>query len=114
MADMHLGAVVDAAHPWSDTRSKELWDTFTDICDSCDREKADLLLIAGDLFDRTPLKKELERVAYLLGKLNRTQVVCMAGDADHLEKRIYTPHLHGPRTCIFSRAKEWMRLISRS
>ncbi len=87
MADMHLGAVVDAGHPWSDTRSKELWDTFTDICDACDREKADLLLIAGDMFDRFPLKKELERVAYLLGKLNRTQVVWMAGDADHFRKR---------------------------
>ena len=91
MADMHLGAVVDAGRPWSDTRSKELWDTFTDICDACDREKADLLLIAGDLFDRTPLKKELERVAYLLGKLNRAQVVWMAGDSDHLRKKdIYT------------------------
>lgn len=87
MADMHLGAVVDAGHPWSDTRSKELWDTFSDICDACDREKADLLLVAGDMFDRTPLRKELERVAYLLGKLNRTQVVWIAGDCDHLKRR---------------------------
>lgn len=90
MADMHLGALPDAGKSWAETRAKELWDTFSDICEACNRERADLLLIAGDLFDRQPLKKELKEVAYLLGKLTRTQVVWMAGDSDYLrEKDIY-------------------------
>ncbi len=93
MADMHLGALPDGGKPWSEARAKELWDTFSDICDACNRERADLLLIAGDLFDRQPLKKELKQAAYHLGRLNRTQVVWMAGDADHLrEKDIYAAY----------------------
>lgn len=93
MADMHLGALPDAGKSWSEAREKELWDTFSDICDACNRERADLLLIAGDLFDRQPLKKELKQVAYLLGKLSGTQVVWMAGDCDHLrEKDIYASY----------------------
>jgi DNA repair exonuclease SbcCD nuclease subunit len=90
MADMHLGAMPDAGSAWSDVRAKELWDTFSAICEACNRERADLLLIAGDLFDRQPLKKELGEVAYRLGTLTRTQVVWMAGDADYLrEKDLY-------------------------
>ena len=84
MADMHLGALPDAGKPWADTRARELWDTFSDICEACNRERADLLLIAGNLFDRQPLNKELKEAAYILGKLNRTQVVIMAGDCDYL------------------------------
>lgn len=86
MADMHLGALPDAGKPWADTRARELWDTFSDICEACNRERADLLLIAGNLFDRQPLNKELKEAAYILGKLNRTQVVIMAGDADYLRE----------------------------
>lgn len=90
---MHLGALPDAGKPWAQTRAKELWDTFSDICEACNRERADLLLIAGDLFDRQPLKKELKQAAYLLGRLNRTQVVWMAGDSDYLrEKDLYASY----------------------
>jgi DNA repair exonuclease SbcCD nuclease subunit len=90
VADLHLGAVPDAGSAWSDARAKELWETFSVICEACNRERADLLLIAGDLFDRQPLKKELKEVAYRLGTLTRTQVVWMAGDADYLrEKDLY-------------------------
>ncbi len=93
MADMHLGALPDAGRPWSEAREKELWDTFSDICDACNRERADLLLIAGDMFDRQPLKKELQQVEYHLSRLDRTQVVWMAGDADYLrEKDAYSSY----------------------
>jgi DNA repair exonuclease SbcCD nuclease subunit len=35
----------------------------------CEKEKTDLLLIAGDLFNGQPLLRELKEADYLLGNL---------------------------------------------
>ena len=45
----------------------------------------DLLLIAGDLFHRQPLLRELKEVNYLFSKLTRTKVVLIAGNHDYLK-----------------------------
>lgn len=55
----------------------------------CEEEKTDLLLIAGDLFHRQPLLRELKDVAYLFGKLTHTQVVLIAGNHDYMKKDSY-------------------------
>ena len=62
IADVHLGASPDAGDAYSKVRPQELWDTFAEVIDICEREQTDLLLIAGDLFHRQPLKKELKEV----------------------------------------------------
>ena len=55
----------------------------------CNEKKADLLLIAGDLFHRQPLLRELKEVNYLFGTLTHTQVVLAAGNHDYLKRDSY-------------------------
>lgn len=45
----------------------------------------DLLLIAGDLFHRQPLLRELKEVNYLFSKLTKTKVVFIVGNHDYLK-----------------------------
>jgi DNA repair exonuclease SbcCD nuclease subunit len=49
----------------------------------------DLLLLAGDLFHRQPLLRELKEVNYLFSKLSVTQVVMIVGNHDYLKKDSY-------------------------
>ena len=49
IADVHLGASPDAGDAYSKVRPQELWDTFAEVIDICEREQTDLLLIAGDI-----------------------------------------------------------------
>ncbi|MDF2906799.1 MAG: hypothetical protein K0R34_2120 [Herbinix sp.] len=87
IADIHLGAVPDSDMPWGVERGKEIWDSFRDIVRICNEEKADLLLIAGDLFHRQPLIRELKEVNYILSKLETARAVIMAGNHDYIGAR---------------------------
>ena len=49
----------------------------------------ELLLIAGDLFHRQPLLRELKEVNYLFSKLSMTQVVVIVGNHDYSKKDSY-------------------------
>lgn len=89
IADIHLGAVPDSNMPWGPSREKEIWSSFQNIITACNQEKADLLLIAGDLFHRQPLVRELKEVNYIFGKLETAQVVLMAGNHDYIGARSY-------------------------
>ena len=89
IADVHLGASPDAGKAYSKVRPQELWDTFAEVIDLCEREQINLLLIAGDLFHRQPLKKELKEVNYYFSKLSRTKVVLIAGNHDFLKPDSY-------------------------
>ncbi len=80
--DIHLGAAPDSLMPWSLERRGEIRDTFMRLLEEVRREKTDLLLIAGDLFHRQPLKKELREVNYLFSRIPDTQVVIIAGNHD--------------------------------
>lgn len=55
----------------------------------CEKEQVDLLLIAGDLFHRQPLLRELKEVDYLLSSLTHTQVVMCAGNHDYIKHNSY-------------------------
>ena len=44
------------------------------------------MLIAGDLFHRQPLLRELKEINYHFGKLSRTKVVLIAGNHDYIRK----------------------------
>lgn len=83
-ADLHLGASPDAGEPWGKNRKEELWDSFERLIVTTEQQKADLLLIAGDLFHRPPLLRELREVNDRFASLTKTQVVLMAGNHDHI------------------------------
>lgn len=51
----------------------------------CEAEKTDLLLIAGDLFHRQPLLRELKEVNYMFAELTHTKVVLIAGNHDYVK-----------------------------
>lgn len=51
----------------------------------CEDERMDLLLIAGDLFHRQPLLRELKEVNGIFQRLTHTKVVMIAGNHDYLK-----------------------------
>lgn len=83
-ADLHLGACPDAAKPWGKNRKQELWDSFDRLIGAVERQQADLLLIAGDLFHRPPLLRELREVNDRFASLTKTEVVLIAGNHDFI------------------------------
>lgn len=87
IADVHLGAAPDSNMPWSKSREKEIWNSFERIIDQCNEEQVDLLLIAGDLFHRQPLIRDLKEVNYLFQRLMATKVVLIAGNHDYIGAR---------------------------
>ncbi len=89
IADVHLGLTPDATKPWSEKRAEEIWETFKRVIIKCNEKHIDLLLIAGDLFHRQPLKKELKEVDYLFSTLKKTKVVLIAGNHDYVKNSSY-------------------------
>lgn len=89
IADVHLGARPDVGSAYSEVRPRELWEGLAGVIDLCEGEKTDVLLIAGDLFHRQPLLRELKEVNYLFSSLSHTQVVFMAGNHDYLKRDSY-------------------------
>ena len=55
------------------------------MLETCEKDRIDLLLIAGDMFHRQPLLRELKEVNYLFSKLTVTQVVIIIGNHDYLK-----------------------------
>lgn len=88
-ADIHLGAQPDKGFPWSEERQEEIWDSFRRLIEQVKKEETQLLLIAGDLFHRQPLKSDLKEVNYLFSTIPKTQVVLMAGNHDYIKSNSY-------------------------
>lgn len=86
LADVHLGAAPDRGCPWSHAREEEIWETFRRVIASISRDPVDLLFIAGDLFHRQPLLRELKEVNYLFSTIPETRVFLMAGNHDYIKK----------------------------
>lgn len=84
IADVHIGAKPDQNYPWSEYREQEIIQSMYDIINVCNEEKIDLLLIAGDLFHRQPLLRELKELNYQFSKLKYTKVIIIAGNHDFI------------------------------
>ena len=82
LADVHLGCIPDGKASWAKERGRELWETFRSTLDDADKMGADLVLIAGDLFHRTPDETQLREVNYLMGSHPKLCFVLMAGNHD--------------------------------
>lgn len=87
IADVHIGARPDADFPWGSQREKEILTSFHKVIDRCNEGQIDLLLIAGDLFHKQPLIRELKELNYCFDKLENTQVVLIAGNHDYISAR---------------------------
>ena len=100
IADVHLGAEPDAGKAYSKRRTEEIWDSFVQIVSLCGRETNGLLLIAGDLFHRQPLLRELKEVNELFAKLTHTEVVLIAGIMTISEEILIIGLFNGMKTYI--------------
>ena len=106
IADVHLGAVPDKNKTWSETRKKEIADTFERLIYVVKEEEPDVLLIAGDLFHRQPLLRELKEVNYLFSKIPDTRVVIIAGNHDYIHKDSYYRNFEWNENVVFLASKE--------
>jgi len=88
-SDIHLGASPESGRLRNQQREREIWNSFEKLLEVCEKDKTDLLLIAGDLFHRQPLLRELKEVNYLFSKLTVTQVVIIIGNHDYLKGDSY-------------------------
>lgn len=89
VADVHLGMEPDLGSPWSKRRREEIWESFRRLIGRVREEKPEMLLIAGDLFHRQPLLRELKELKALFESVPDTQVVLMAGNHDYLKRDSY-------------------------
>lgn len=84
IADVHLGVAPDAGKPWSEKRKIDIWTTFTEVFAVAKRMQVDMVLIAGDLFHRQPLVRELREINYIFEQVPQIRIVITAGNHDFL------------------------------
>ncbi len=84
--DIHWGMVPESDKPWGRERSRDIRDTFAAIVAKAGELGADCLLVAGDLFHRQPLLRDLKEVNYLFSTIPQTRVVLIAGNHDRIRK----------------------------
>lgn len=85
-ADIHWGMCPDNDKPWSKERAQAVNDSLKGIVNQAKVQDADLLLIAGDLFHRQPLAKDLKEINYLFSTIPSIRVVIIAGNHDRVRK----------------------------
>ena len=85
-ADVHWGMNPDSDRPWSRERAQAIRDSFAEVVRQAKLRDADCLFIAGDLFHRQPLMKDLKEVNYLFSTIPGTRVVIIAGNHDRIRK----------------------------
>mgnify|MGYP005761286437 FL=1 len=81
-ADIHLGCQPDRGFPWSRERSFDILAAFRDLIDACRTERADLLLLSGDIFHRQPAPAELKEAEALFSNIPQTPIVMISGNHD--------------------------------
>ena len=89
IADVHLGASPDIGSARKGKREKEIWDSLERVLRVCEEQKTDFLFIAGDLFHRQPLKRELRELNYMFSSLTSTKVIIVAGNHDYVRQDSY-------------------------
>ncbi len=95
-ADIHWGMNPDADKPWGRERAQSIKDTFTEIIRQTKSREANCLFIAGDLFHRQPLLRDLKELNYLFSTIPSTHVIIIAGNHDRIHAN---SALHSFRWC---------------
>ena len=78
IADVHLGAQPKGADIGKVERGNEIWNTLEKVLHICEEKQMDLLLIAGDMFHRQPLLRELKELNFLFSKDSGRTIVLFA------------------------------------
>ena len=108
LADVHLGAVPDRGTAWSSAREEEIWSTFRRVIAEIRDNPVDLLFIAGDLFHRQPLLRELREVNRLFESIPDTNVYLIAGNHDFMGKESAYRHFRWAENVVFFDSEELM------
>ena len=95
--DIHLGATPESKRPWAANRGDEIWNTLERLIKKIKIDPVDLLIIAGDMFHRQPLLRELKEVDYLFSTIPDTKVVLCAGIMMPLKKALFMTASNGVR-----------------
>lgn len=83
-ADLHLGMTFKNLGDRSKQHRRDCLDVFSNIIDLCIKEKADALLIAGDLFDKpNPSKTIVNHVIKGFEKLNEKNIPVLISTGNH-------------------------------
>ncbi len=85
-ADIHYGMKPDAGKPWAKERHQAVKDSLQTIVNECKKREVDCLFIAGDLFHRQPLLKDLKEINYLLSTITEVKIVIIAGNHDRISE----------------------------
>lgn len=104
-ADLHLGSpFVRLPKEQRALRQHEQKEVFWELIELCKERQADLLLIAGDLFDCKDVSSDLlHDVVRGFSSLSKTQVFIAAGNHDPLEAdSVYRSGMFGENVHIFS------------
>lgn len=84
-ADIHIGAAHSALGAAAARRSAEVLHSLYSVAELCREQKADALLIAGDLFDNPcPDSESVKAVSQYLASIPETEVFIAAGNHDYL------------------------------
>ena len=106
IADVHLGAVPDENRSWSEKRKKDLWNTLSEVIDRAEEQQVDFLFIAGDLFHRQPLLRDLKEFRFLCDKLSHTKVILIAGNHDYIQPKSYYRTFDFGENIVFLKKEE--------
>ena len=82
--DIHYGMKPDADKPWGSERANAVTESLATIINAAKEKNVELLLIAGDLFHRQPLVRDLKEVNYLFSTIPSVHVVIIAGNHDYI------------------------------
>lgn len=85
-ADFHLGSPMSGIGEYANIRRDELLNSFGAVIDLCIDEKAQLLLIAGDLFDKPDVSDEICR--YVESQLLRIDIPVFISLGNHDYKSV--------------------------
>ncbi len=83
-ADIHWGMSPDNDKPWSRARAQAIKDTFAQVISLAKKRDVDCLFIAGDLFHRQPLLRDLKELNYLFSTIPAVRVIIIAGNHDRI------------------------------
>lgn len=86
IADVHWGMTPDSDKPWCKERAQAIKDTFSNVIQKTKELDVDCLFIAGDLFHRQPLARDLKELNYLFSTIPSVRVVIIAGNHDRIRR----------------------------
>lgn len=110
-ADIHLGAAFTGLGTRGTRQRQRLREVLNDIAETARREAAQVLLLAGDIFDNLrPSPESLEAFQALVGKMSAAgiPVIMIAGTHDHWAGNEIFPKLQqtlGPALAVLSPEK---------